>query len=181
MSSAEAQDLQVSLDNSETKQVTVGEQLKLVCKVNRGLMFVIENYVEIVHQPLDGPEVILAVSGKLTNGDPNFYNLEIAQKEDSFTLEFLVKTGICYSILISIVIIICAPCDANMKILCPSLFFFFLNLVLLLNSQKDLHYHGPLRSSLLVVLVSCYHRRKICFVSAVLIVDVRAIDLVPHC
>jgi hypothetical protein len=75
--------LEVHFQNTAKREVTAGEHLKFFCNINRDLLFVVTNIVEIVRTTaISGQVAILTQLAKRIEAEPAFYNVSIENQND---------------------------------------------------------------------------------------------------
>uniref|UniRef100_A0A0B7A7I6 Immunoglobulin V-set domain-containing protein n=1 Tax=Arion vulgaris TaxID=1028688 RepID=A0A0B7A7I6_9EUPU len=83
--------LEVKFRNSGARHVSTGDRLNFVCNINRNLMYVLTNVVEIIRKSaLDDSEVILTQGAKRQEAEPAFYNVSVIPGENTISVEFII-------------------------------------------------------------------------------------------
>ncbi|XP_059155683.1 uncharacterized protein LOC131940836 isoform X1 [Physella acuta] len=69
--------LSVSFLDSSTREVRLDSPLTFTCNINRDMLFVVQNEVNMVMKPVHGEAITLSTSARLVNGEPDFYKITI--------------------------------------------------------------------------------------------------------
>lgn len=81
---SEDTDIKLHFVNSTTREVALDSSLTFICNINREMFFLVQNEVNMVMKPAHGEEITLTTSGRLYDGEPDFYKLTIESPAPGF-------------------------------------------------------------------------------------------------